>query len=315
MRRSWAAGAAVLACLVVAGLPALGQEASPPPSFAFRDTYAHPDALTDATWLVGHLDDPSVRIVDARMPFEERLYATGHIPGAIYVDVFTDVCCAAAIMPADPFARVMSRLGIGDDTTVVAYDTDGGLWAARLWWALRYHGHERAMMLNGGLRSWVSAGLPLETASPTVEPAVFTPVIQPRWHATIDEVRAAIDDPDVALVDALPWPVFTGDEPDFGAGHIPSAVNLSVSDAIGGIDKTITGPDVLSRMLARLGLDPADRTITYCGGGYAGAFDAFVLHLMGFDQVGLYDGALMEWTSDPSNPMETVPVSPAQTVP
>jgi thiosulfate/3-mercaptopyruvate sulfurtransferase len=316
MRRMGVAAAALLVTLALGGAPAHGQEttppvqageASPPASFTFRDTYAHPEVLADATWLVSHLHDPNVRILDARMPFEAALYPTGHIPGAVYLDVLNQFCCASRIMGPEAFAALMGRLGVGGDTTVVVYDTDGGLWAARLWWALRYYGHEDARVFGGGLREWLSMGLALETDTTKVEPAVFTPEVQPQWRATIDEVRAAIDDPDVALVDALPWPVFTGDSPDFGVGHIPTSVSLPVFDTLDGIGKGVIGPDVLSRMLARLGLDPAQRTITYCGGGYAGATDAYVLYLMGFDRVGLYDGSLMEWTSDPANPMETVP--------
>jgi thiosulfate/3-mercaptopyruvate sulfurtransferase len=307
MCRMWAAGAAIVMSLTFGALPALAQSESAAKTVEIPPTFGHPEALVDVPWVLGHLDDPSVRIVDARMPFEATLYPTGHLPGAVSIDVFQDVCCAGAIMGADPFASVMDRLGIGDDSTVVVYDTDGGMWAARLWWALRYYGHEDVRILDGGLRQWVYSGLPLETATPTVEPAVFTPEVQPQWRAMIDEVKAAIDDPEVSLVDALPWPNYTGDDATFGKGHIPTSVSLPVFDAIDGIGKGIIGPDVLSRMLMRLGLDPAQRVITYCGGGYAGAFDAFVLYLMGFDRVGLYDGALMEWTSDPSNPMEPVP--------
>ena len=188
------------------------------------------------------------------MPFEASLYETAHIPGADFLNVSSDLCCASEIIPADQFASLMGRLGIGDDTTVVAYDTEGGRWAARLWWALRYYGHEEAAMLDGGLRAWGGAGGAVETEAPDVEPAV-----------------------------SLPAP-----------------------DTLNEVFLTVHGPDVLSRMLMRLGLDPAQRVITYRGGGVYGAHDAFVLYLMGFDEVGLYDGSLGEWTSDPSNPVDVV---------
>ncbi|MGD8487036.1 MAG: rhodanese-like domain-containing protein, partial [Chloroflexota bacterium] len=178
MRRPLAAGAAVLLSMLVGVMPTLAQ-ASSTTSVEIPAVYAHPEVLVDAEWLAQHLDDPTVRIVDARMPFEASLYETAHIPGAVFLNVSSDLCCASEIMPADEFASLMGRLGIGDDTTVVAYDTEGGRWAARLWWALQYYGHEEAAMLDGGLRAWVGAGGAVETEVPDVEPAVFTPEVQP----------------------------------------------------------------------------------------------------------------------------------------
>jgi thiosulfate/3-mercaptopyruvate sulfurtransferase len=293
--------------MLLGGLPTLAQEESAPAGVEIPAVYAHPEVLVDANWVAAHMDDPTVRIVDARMPLEGSVYEIGHIPGAVFVDMLNDLCCPSDIMDADRFAALMGRLGIGDDTTVVIYDTEGGPWAARLWWALRYYGHDQAAMLDGGLRSWVLAGKPLDTLAPWVLPAVFTPEVQPSWRATTDEVRAAIDDPAVSLVDALPWPNYTGDAPDFGAGHIPSAVSLPATDTLDAVMLTVRDAGALSRMLMRAGLDPRQRVITYCGGGYAGAHDAFVLHLMGFEDVALYDGAMGEWSSDPDNPVEVVP--------
>ena len=90
--------------------------------------YAHPEVLVDADWVATHTDDPTVRIVDARMPLEGSVYESGHIPGAVFVDMLTDLCCPSSIMDADRFAALMGRLGIGDDTMVVIYDTQGGPW-------------------------------------------------------------------------------------------------------------------------------------------------------------------------------------------
>jgi thiosulfate/3-mercaptopyruvate sulfurtransferase len=306
MRELRVAGAAVVMCLVLAGTPVAAQEA-PTGSVEIAGVYRHPEVLVDADWLAARVDDPTVRTVDARMPIEASLYESGHIPGAVFIDALDDLCCPSSIMPADQFAALMGELGIGDETFVVIYDTEGGPWAARLWWALRYYGHDEAALLDGGLRAWVGSGRAVETAAPDIEPAVFTPEVQPRWQATIDEVRAAIDDTDVSLVDALPLASYTGDWADFGGGHIPSAVSLPATDTLDPVTLNVHSPEVLSRMLMRRGLDPSQRTITYCYGGYAGAFDAFVLYLMGFDEVGLYGGSMGEWTSDPTNPLEVVP--------
>jgi thiosulfate/3-mercaptopyruvate sulfurtransferase len=129
MRRPWAAAAAVLACLALA-LPALAQQATSQGHVEMAAAYLHPEVLADADWLAAHVDDPSVRVVDARV--EGPPYSAGHIPGAMPVEMFDQLCCPSDIMDAEPFADLMGNLGIGDDTTVVVSDTTSGLWGARL---------------------------------------------------------------------------------------------------------------------------------------------------------------------------------------
>jgi thiosulfate/3-mercaptopyruvate sulfurtransferase len=297
MRRLWAVSAVIVVCLAL-GVPAQAQEASSQGGVEIPAVYAHPEVLVDVDWLAAHLEDPSVRVVDARV--EGPPYSAGHIPGAISVDIFDELCCPSDIMDAEPFAALMGSLGIGDDTTVVVYDTTSGLWGARVWWALRYYGHDQARLLDGGLGAWEARGLPLETDTPPpLEAAVFSTEVQPRWHVTMDEVRAAIDDPGVSIVDALP-------ADSYASGHIPGALSLPAPDLLDATGAT-KGAEELAAMLLAAGLDPAQRVITYCGGGYYGAFAAAVLDLMGFEDVAMYDGALAEWTSDPSNPVERVP--------
>jgi thiosulfate/3-mercaptopyruvate sulfurtransferase len=295
MRRLWAAGAAIVLCLAVGGAQVAAQEAPSSGSTEVPAEYVHPEVLVDAGWLTEHLDEPTVRIVDARSDWPP--YSDGHIPGAVSVDIWDELCCPSRIMGAESFAKLMGEKGIGDDTTVVAYDLEGGLWAARLWWALRYYGHEDARLLDGGLDAWEAEGLPLETDAPVIEPATFTAEVRPEWYVAMDDVRAAMDDSTISIVDALPAYSYRQE-------HIPSAASLPAPDLL---DATgvVKGAEELSAMLEEAGLDSAQSTITYCGGGYYGAFAALVLHLMGFEDVAMYDGALEEWTSNPSNPVET----------
>jgi len=290
MRRIWAAAAAIVSCLALGGLPVAGQEASSGGSVDIPAAYVHPEVLVDADWLAEHLDDPTVRIVDAR---GDLPVSPSHLPGAVFIDI----CCYSDIIDAEPFARLMGEKGIGDDTTVVVYDTPGGLWGARLWWALQYYGHEDARLLDGGINAWLNAGWALGRDAPVVEPASFTAEVRPAWYATMDDVRAAIDDPTISIVDARTSHTFAD-------GHIPTAVSLPALDLL---DRTrsVKAAAELSAILEDAGLDPAQRTITYCGGGWWCAFAAFILHLMGFEDVAIYDGSMDEWTRDHSNPVET----------
>lgn len=297
MRRIGAAGAAMVLFLALGASPVAGQEASSGGMAQVAGEYVRPEVLVDVDWVADHLDDPAVRIIDARADNGSILYRQGHIPGAVFVDIWDELCCPSDIMAAEPFAELMGEKGIADDTTVVIYDDEGGLWGARVWWALQYYGHEDARLLDGGIDAWKAEALPLETEAPVIVPAAFTAEIRPEWYVAMNEVEAAIDDPAVSIVDALP--AFS-----YSYGHIPSAVSLPAPELL---DTTgmVKGPEDLAAMLAEAGLEPAQRTITYCGGGYFGAFAAFVLHLMGFEDVAMYDGALEEWTSDPANPVES----------
>ena len=259
--------------------------------------YVRPEILADVEWVAEHLEDPSVQVIDARV--EGPGYATGHIPTAPFVDMFGDLCCPSNIMEAEPFAELMGNLGIGNDTTVVVYDTTGGLWGARLWWALRYYGHDQAKLLNGGFNAWEAAGMPIDIETPMVVPASFTAEVVPRWIVTMEEVRAAIEDPDITIVDALPSEIYV-------SGHIPSAISMPAPDLLDENGFVLDAQELTTK-LTDSGIDPDTRVITYCGGGYYGAFAAAILDLMGFDDIALYDGALEEWTFDLTNPVEKGP--------
>ena len=181
-----------------------------------------PDAspLVQTAWLADHLDHPDVRVVDVRWRAQYEAgrgisaddkagYLAGHIPGAVFVGMVRDLADPQSDVPdrlvsPAPFAQVMERLGIGDRTLVVAYDDMVlPLSAARLWWALSYYGHARVRVLDGGLRRWRAEGRPLSTEVPVPPPATFTPRPQPDWLATKATVVAALDQPNVAIVDCL----------------------------------------------------------------------------------------------------------------
>ncbi|MHB8328498.1 MAG: sulfurtransferase [Acidimicrobiales bacterium] len=290
-------------------------------------TYRHPEALASPEWLADHLDDPAVRVVDARfdiratadgalVPVAERdAYLEAHIPGALFVDVMSDLSDPddpVVVATSEQFEALMGRLGIGDDSTVVVYDDKGGTWAARLWWALRYYGHEAVKLLDGGFTRWQAEGRPTEHRVPEPSPEVFRASVRPDLRVDADQVMAAIGRDDICIVDALPEAFFTGRArlyPSHRAGHIPTAHNVPAPAHIDPSRQTMLPATELARLWGRVGLEPSRRVITYCGGGVFGAFALFALYLMGHENAALYDASWMEWGADPDRPVEVGPRS------
>ena len=317
----------VIVAVLIAGAcqPIVGPEAGIAPVEAEstvapleRLGYAHPEMLVDTAWLADHLSDPDLRILDTRDFLAEgdaaaRLasYEAGHLPGAVYVDARDDISdpngdAPLLVLPADEFEALMGRLGIGNDTTVVAYDDGGNIWSARLWWALRYYGHDNVKLLDGGLTKWTLEDRPLETGINEPTPTTFQAEVRPTLLATKDDVLAAIDDPDVAIIDSLPPEFFSGEWnwPDMRGGHIPTAENIDAMDNLDPTDLTLLPAHSLVEHWQRVDLRSDQEVITYCGAGYAGALNLFVLYQLGYDDVRLYDGSWMEWGADLELPVE-----------
>lgn len=285
--------------------------------------YRHPEALATTEWLAAHLNDPSVRVLDMRYSVGvasggsfrgvsgKKAYHQGHIPGALFVDPVSDLADPEHplnILSPARFEALMGRLGIGSRSTVVVYDDSGGTWAARLWWALRYYGHDAAKVLNGGLTKWTAEGRRLETRTPAPAAATFGARVRPALRATCDEVRQAIERRDVCIVDALPEPFYTGQArlyPNHRAGHIPTARNLPATANIDLATQTLLPAGELARLWRKVGLKPDQRVITYCGAGVYGAYDLFVLYVLGHKKVSLYDASWMEWGANADLPVET----------
>jgi thiosulfate/3-mercaptopyruvate sulfurtransferase len=290
--------------------------------------YAHPESLVSPAWLAERLDDPRLRVVDARFEIRPgpsgRLepsagrsdYAAAHVPGAVFVDLMGDLAHPDApleILSQDRFEVFMASLGIGNDSTVVVYDAAGGTWAARLWWALRYYGHDDVRLLDGGFARWTGEGHPVDDAAVLPTPAKFEARVRPELRVTRDEVRAAISDSDICIVDALPEPFFLGEAtlyPETKAGHIPGARNLPAPANLDPQTSTLLPPAALAEQWAQAGVPRDKRVITYCGGGVFAAFSLFALHLIGHENAALYDASWSEWGADPDLPVETGPARP-----
>jgi thiosulfate/3-mercaptopyruvate sulfurtransferase len=291
--------------------------------------------LVETDWLAAHLDDPHLRIVDARWRGDGsgcRLYRSGHIRGAVHVDWRLDLGYTAdgvrdRLLPGEWFAAMMRALGVGDETRVVAYAETDYSGAARLWWALRYYGHAQVAVLNGGITKWLAEGRSLDRDVPLPDPARFTPRPQPRLLATAAEIEQALADPrsDVRLVDTRPIEQYHGEavwtplgslylppgqtwvEVDgrrMRGGHIPGAIHLHATRNFNPDDWTYLPADQLREQARAAGIEPGDRVITYCGVGISASAGLFALHLAGQQDIALYDASWEEWGTDPSRPIE-----------
>ena len=150
--------------------------------------YAYPEKIASTEWLNANLTNKNLRIVDCRVPQSDSAFDSGHIPGAVKLDVLANLSNTKGnvpfkILPLLKFAELMGQLGISNSTTVVVYDTSGGFWAARLWWALMYYGHDDVRMLNGGLGKWMREGRQLETGQSKPPKSKFRAKIRPEYES------------------------------------------------------------------------------------------------------------------------------------
>ncbi|MGC1304174.1 MAG: rhodanese-like domain-containing protein, partial [Caulobacteraceae bacterium] len=202
------------------------------------------DPLVSTDWLAERLDDPKVRVLDATwcMPTDNRNpraeYEQAHIPGAGFfdIDAVADISIPLPHMLPSPeaFAAAVSAMGVGDETLVVAYDNNGLIASARLWWTFRAMGHDQVRVLDGGLAKWRAEGRPLETNSASVvpTPARFTATSSPALVRSFDQVKAGTE----AVVDARSAARFTGEAPEpragLKSGHMPGALNVPHSEIL-----------------------------------------------------------------------------------
>jgi thiosulfate/3-mercaptopyruvate sulfurtransferase len=279
------------------------------------------DRLVSTEWLGKEIGATDLRVLDARTVFRyldeggfelksgRPLWEEGHIPTALHIDIPADLADPDGSVPvtrpsADQMNRVMIAAGVGNDTRVVIYDNAPHMWAARLWWMLRAYGFDDAALLDGGWEAWVAEGRPVRTEVRTPPKGWFQAQYRHELFADQDEVLAAIDDDDVAIVDALSPESFAGRRNDYARrGHIAGASNVPMSSLVDPATGRFLPREQLAAAFEKV--SGADRVITYCGGGVAASADAFVLSMLGVEDVAVYDGSLLEWAADPALPMET----------
>lgn len=261
--------------------------------------------LVSTAWLAERLDagDGDVRVVDCRWylkPFDMRdpdvEYARGHIPGAVHLRWDTHWADADHPIPGmlaqpEAFAEAIASAGIGDGTTVVAYDDGHVTAAARLWWALRVYGHGSVAVLDGGIGRWIAEGRPLTTEVPRWPRGDFAPRPRSVAYATHTDVAEAIDDPSVGLVDCRMAPARLED-----GAMIPGSAYLPGIEFLDDEGLMRTPEDCLDAILAAT--EPVPRTILYCRGGVGACGTALAYEVAGLgDGVSVYDGSWSEWVT------------------
>lgn len=252
--------------------------------------------------------DAAVRVVDIR---EQPAYDLQHVPTAVSAPygLWHAVGSNPGLVPplAD-LTELVQSLGLTPGTpTVIVYAgvqaTDFGA-AARTYWTLKSLGLEQLAILNGGLAAWVDAGLDLSAAPPTVVRSDWRPRFNPQWMASRDEVLAALEDPDVLLLDARPPPYFRGQIAPMQArahGTLPGAVNLDSELFFELGSAELMATDALADEAAQLEAKTGDAIITFCNAGHWSATNWFVLsQLLGRDDVRMYPGSMVDWTNAPA---------------
>jgi len=231
------------------------------------ENYPHGEMLVETEWLAEHLNDPGLRIVDADYP---QSYARAHLPGAVghlSPNIYLKTADGETfLMEPERFAETMSRMGIGDDTAVVVYDSHQSLYAARFWWALRYHGHREVRVLNGGWHKWLLEGRPATMSTTKVATASFTPKLNPDIHTDCELMRGALGADDTAILDVRTDAEWSGasDRGNKRRGHVPGAVHLEWLNFVTDDERKVFKPAAeLREMLRAVGVTPDKNVFVY----------------------------------------------------
>jgi len=275
--------------------------------------------LVQASRLSTRIRDPDVRVFDCRFLLTDpsygiRVYREGHLPGAHYAHL--DERLSSPIGPQtgrhplpepEALARWLGHCGVTRSTHVVVYDDAGGVFAVRLWWLLRWLGHERVSLLDGGFQSWVAAGGELSTEVPSQVAGVFPADRHDEIWVTTRDLIAELDAGRILLIDARARERFRGEvEPlDAVAGHIPGAINLPMTENLDANGRFLSPPVLRERFLTVMGDVPPDRVVHHCGSGVTACHNLLAMEVAGLLGSRLYAGSWSEWIRSPDRPVAT----------
>jgi thiosulfate/3-mercaptopyruvate sulfurtransferase len=283
------------------------------PEFTMLITVSELDAV---------LADANTRVLDCRFDIAapasgRRAYLEGHIPGAVFADLDRDLAAPVRdhtgrhpLPTPAAFAAMLGRAGIGNDSQVVVYDAANGVLAARAWWMLRWIGHARTSLLDGGIAAWTAAGHGLEAGDVTATPATFVPRVREGRIVTTAELEAAVaaGDP-FTLVDARDEARYAGvREPiDAVAGHIPGAVNFPLGRSLRPDGRWQSPDELAGAWRPVLGDAPGRPWMVMCGSGVTACHLALSGLLAGYREPRVYVGSWSEWIREPRRPVAVGP--------
>ncbi len=280
--------------------------------------YAKSDLLVSPEWLYEHRGDSDLVIVDC--PMGDGSYNRAHIPGALRLPVHpyiksTDPTgdITLHLQGPDELRGLIAELGIGPNTCIVIYDERGSILATRLWWVLRYYGHENAKVLNGGWQGWVSSGLPVSfktsRASGSVE--TFSPCGNPDRLATLEQIKEHYRVQNWRILDVRSDDEYVGKDEHGNkrVGHIPGAIHLEWNRFLENSNDTeavrcFRSAEEIQELLDAYGIDKNRAIVTLCQSGIRASLVAFALELVGCPVVKLYDGSMAEWANLDDTPLE-----------
>jgi len=275
-----------------------------------------PDPLVSTDWLARNLEAPDVRVVDCTwfMPADGRdaraEHAAAHIPKAVFFDI-DEIADSASDLPhmlpsPTKFSARVRKLGLGDGVRIVAYDNNDFYASARVWWMFRAMGHEDITVLDGGLKTWLAEGRPVDDGAVHPSERHFTPRANSFLLRDLEQMRANLTARREQVVDTRSAARFSGTvaepRPGLKAGHIPGSSNLPASDLLAA-DGTLKDAQALTALFAAAGVDLEKPITTSCGSGVSAAVATLALARLGRMDVALYDGSWTEWGSQPDTPV------------
>jgi thiosulfate/3-mercaptopyruvate sulfurtransferase len=263
----------------------------------------------------------SVLVFDCRFDLTapdagEQAYAEGHIPGAYYLHLDRDLSGAKTgtngrhpLPERAALVDTLASFGLNEGQQVVAYDAHGGMYAARLWWLLRWLGHDSVALLDGGLAAWQAAGQSLEKSAPPKTQGTFK--AHKPLQVTIDAqaIERSIGTRDHLLIDARANDRYRGENEtlDRVGGHIPGALNHFFKDNLSAEGRFKTAHELREAFTGLIGTTSADRVVLQCGSGVTACHNALAMEIAGLHGAALYPGSWSEWSADPGRPVATGP--------
>lgn len=278
------------------------------------------DPLVSTEWLAAHLSDPNLRVIDASfkmpgvLPLPKHDYLAAHIPGAVFFDVDA-VSDHANPLPhmfpnAEQFGRDVGALGIGNDDTVVVYDSGGWVAAPRVWWMFLSFG-KQVRILDGGLKKWVAEGRKVEKGEVTPRPSTFKATFDARRVRSMQQLVANLSSGAEQVIDARANERYQGKvaepRPGLRSGHIPGSLSVPYNQLFDAATGTMKPLDGLRAAFSGAGVRLDLPIVTSCGSGVSAAVLTLALYRLGVENPALYDGSWTEWGAADGPPVATGP--------